>query len=110
MLTDSTSRLATAQRLGAAIGIAVIGTGLFGSGSSGGGAKIMPSVLHSGQTATAVNLCFTAALLCALGLPRRLAGQRDQQPRAEREEDATRAANRDGRPVDGTRAAWVRGG
>jgi hypothetical protein len=72
--------LITAQRLGAAIGIAVIGTALFGSGASGGSgsggsggaAKIMPQLLHSGQTATAVNLCFiAAAFLCALGLPHR---------------------------------------
>jgi EmrB/QacA subfamily drug resistance transporter len=72
--------LITAQRLGAAIGIAVIGTALFGSGGSGSTAEVMPSLLHSGQTATAVNLCFiAAAFLCALGLPRRLADQRSQR-------------------------------
>jgi MFS family permease len=73
--------LITAQRLGAAIGIAVIGTVLFGSGSGSGGsgsgsAAITPSLVHSAQSATAVNLCFTAAaLVCALGPPRRLASQ-----------------------------------
>ena len=74
--------LITAQRLGAAIGIAVIGTALFGSGGSGSTATVMPSLLHSGQTATAVNLCFiAAAFLCALGLPRRLADQGSQRAR-----------------------------
>jgi hypothetical protein len=67
--------LITAQRLGAAIGIAVIGTALFGSGPGAGGAGStgapVPSLVHSAQTATAVNLCFVAAaLLCAFGLPR----------------------------------------
>ncbi|HET6187024.1 MAG TPA: MFS transporter [Trebonia sp.] len=72
--------LITAQRLGAAIGIAVIGTALFGSGGSGSTAKVMPSLLHSGQTATAVNLCFiAAAFLCALALPRRLADQQGER-------------------------------
>jgi EmrB/QacA subfamily drug resistance transporter len=99
--------LITAQRLGAAIGIAVIGTALFGSGASssgsglssgsGGAGQVMPQLVHSAQTATIVNLCFVAvALLCAFGLPRRLAdiedagrpagddqpGQRDQAPGA----------------------------
>jgi EmrB/QacA subfamily drug resistance transporter len=84
--------LITAQRLGSAIGIAVIGTALFGSGSSGSGAKVMPSLIHSGQTATAVNLCFiAAAFLCALGLPRRLADQEDEQQRDESEIDRTHA-------------------
>lgn len=65
--------LITAQRLGAAIGIAVIGTALFGGGGAGGGA--MPSLLHSAQTATLVNLGFVlAALLCTFGLPRNLGG------------------------------------
>jgi hypothetical protein len=36
----------------------------------------MPSLVHSAQTATIVNLCFVAAaFLCAHGLPRRLADQ-----------------------------------
>jgi hypothetical protein len=81
--------LITAQRLGAAIGIAVVGTALFGSGSgggaggsgaggSGGGAgsgasHAVPLLVHSARDATIVNLCFiAAALLCAFGLPRRL--------------------------------------
>jgi EmrB/QacA subfamily drug resistance transporter len=77
--------LITAQRLGAAIGIAVIGTALFGSssssqsGGSGGAAKVMPSLVHSAQTATIVNVCFiAAALACALALPRRLADQQGE--------------------------------
>jgi EmrB/QacA subfamily drug resistance transporter len=75
----------TAQRLGAAIGIAVIGTALFGTGSGAGGAggsgrahgaaaTVMPSLVHSAGIATLVNLCFiAAALACSFGLPRRLA-------------------------------------
>jgi EmrB/QacA subfamily drug resistance transporter len=92
--------LITAQRLGAAIGIAVIGTALFGSGGSGssgsggsgGAAKVMPQLLHSGQTATAVNLCFiAAAFLCALGLPRRLADQSGGREPADQEESRVSA-------------------
>jgi hypothetical protein len=59
--------------MGAAIGIAVIGTALFGSGDSaaGGGsgeaAKAMPILVHTAQRATLVNVAFVAAaLLCAL--------------------------------------------
>jgi EmrB/QacA subfamily drug resistance transporter len=77
--------LITAQRLGAAIGIAVIGTALFGSGSGGGSGsgstagKAVPALVHSAQTATLVNLCFIAlALACAFGLPARLAGQNEE--------------------------------
>jgi EmrB/QacA subfamily drug resistance transporter len=77
--------LITAQRLGAAIGIAVIGTALFGSGSgSGNGSgstagKVVPTLVHSAQTATLVNLCFIAlALACAFGLPARLPGQSEE--------------------------------
>jgi hypothetical protein len=65
--------LITAQRLGSAIGIAVIGTVLFGSGPGGSGSGrggVTPSLLHSAQSATAVNLLFiAAALLCTLALP-----------------------------------------
>jgi hypothetical protein len=82
----------TAQRLGAAIGIAVIGTALFGSGSGGAGSggaggtggvggsggaasTVVPSLVHHAGIATLVNLCFiAAALACSFGLPRRLAG------------------------------------
>jgi Major Facilitator Superfamily len=74
--------LITAQRLGAAIGIAVTGTVLFGSGSggsssgSGSGGRVTPSLVHSAQSATMVNLLFiAAALLRTLGLPRRLTSQ-----------------------------------
>ncbi|HEX3958522.1 MAG TPA: MFS transporter [Trebonia sp.] len=88
--------LITAQRLGAAIGIAVIGTALFGSGSGGAGStagKVMPSLVHSAQTATLVNLCFIAlALACACGLPPRLAGQHEEPQAApdEHESDGER--------------------
>jgi MFS family permease len=91
--------LITAQRLGAAIGIAVIGTALFGSGGSGSTAKVMPSLLQSGQTATAVNLCFiAAAFLCALGLPRRLADQSGQDTSGRSEQVPT-----DERVAEGSR-------
>jgi EmrB/QacA subfamily drug resistance transporter len=89
--------LITAQRLGAAIGIAVIGTALFGGGSGaggpgsggggsaagghGGGPVVMPSLVHHAGIATLVNLCFiVAALACAFGLPRRLAGDDGDEP------------------------------
>jgi len=82
--------LITAQRLGAAIGIAAVGTALFGSGGgggsgeAGGAGKAMPALIHSAQPATAVNLCFIAAALgCALALPRRLADQRQQDQRGQ---------------------------
>jgi EmrB/QacA subfamily drug resistance transporter len=73
--------LITAQRIGAAIGIAVIGTALFGSGSGqSSSAKLMPSLTHTAQTATAVNLAFVlAAWLCAFGLPRTLAAERAEE-------------------------------
>jgi hypothetical protein len=76
--------LITAQRLGAAIGIAVIGTALFGAGSGGGSGsastagKVVPALVRSAQTATLVNLCFIA-LACAFGLPARLAGQNEER-------------------------------
>jgi EmrB/QacA subfamily drug resistance transporter len=75
--------LITAQRMGAAIGIAVIGTVLFGSGSSQrSSSKVMPQLVHSAQTATLVNLMFIAiALACALALPRRLGDDRDEANR-----------------------------
>jgi EmrB/QacA subfamily drug resistance transporter len=88
--------LITAQRLGAAIGIAVIGTALFGSGQGGSGSSggaggsagsgsaggsggaasaVMPSLVHHAGIATLVNLCFVvAALACSFGLPRWLSG------------------------------------
>jgi EmrB/QacA subfamily drug resistance transporter len=86
--------LITAQRLGAAIGIAVIGTALFGSGGSSTGAKVMPSLVHSAQSATIVNLCLiAAALACAFALPRRLADQQDKR-------DKQAAAAGEERPAD----------
>jgi EmrB/QacA subfamily drug resistance transporter len=73
--------LITAQRLGAAIGIAVVGTALFaGSSGSGGSAsgKPVPSLLHTAQWATAANLAFIIAAFCfALGLPRALQRRED---------------------------------
>jgi EmrB/QacA subfamily drug resistance transporter len=88
--------LITAQRLGAAIGIAVIGTALFGSGqggsgssggaggsagsghgggSGGAGPAVMPALVHHAGIATLVNLGFVlAALACSFGLPRWLTG------------------------------------
>ena len=73
--------LITAQRIGAAIGIAVIGTALFGSGDSqSGNARLMPSLTHTAQTATALNLVFVlAAWLCSFGLPRTLAAERAEE-------------------------------
>jgi len=73
--------LITAQRVGAAIGVAVIGTALFGSGSAqSSSAKLMPSLTHTAQSATAVNLAFVlAAWLCAFGLPRTLAAERAEE-------------------------------
>jgi MFS-type transporter involved in bile tolerance (Atg22 family) len=73
--------LTTAQRIGAAIGIAVIGTALFGSGSGqSSSSKLMPSLTHTAQSATAVNLALVlAAWLCAFGLPRTLAAERSEE-------------------------------
>ena len=92
--------LITAQRLGAAIGIAVVGTALFGSGSGGGSGststagKVTPALVHSAQTATLVNLCFiTLALVCAFGLPARLASQ-NKEPEAEAAPGEAEAAPR----------------
>jgi MFS family permease len=54
--------LITAQRIGAAIGIAVIGTALFGSGSGhSGNARLIPSLTHTAQSATVLNLAFVLA-------------------------------------------------
>lgn len=67
--------LITAQRLGAAIGIAVTGTALFAGSGGGGGSGGSGGLVHTARDATVVNMCFVAAaLLCSLGLPRRLAG------------------------------------
>jgi hypothetical protein len=59
----------------------VIGTALFGSGSGqSSSAKLMPSLTHTAQTATAVNLAFVlAAWLCAFGLPRTLGAERAEE-------------------------------
>jgi len=73
--------LITAQRIGAAIGIAVVGTALFGSGSGhSGSAKLMPSLTHTARSATVLNLAFIlAAWLCAFGLPKTLAAERAEE-------------------------------
>jgi EmrB/QacA subfamily drug resistance transporter len=98
--------LITAQRLGAAIGIAVIGTVLFGSGASGSTSstpgKVVPTLVHSAQGATAVNLLFiAAALACAFALPRRLdnqgQGQPDERDRGDSGEPDAGAPGSDGR-------------
>ena len=73
--------LITTQRIGAAIGIAVIGTALFGSGSGhSGNARLMPSLAHTARSATVLNLAFVpAAWLCAFGLPKTLAAERAEE-------------------------------
>ncbi len=73
--------LITAQRIGAAIGIAVIGTALFGSGSGQSeNAGLMLSLTHTAQSATVLNLAFVlAAWLCAFGLPKTLAAERAEE-------------------------------
>lgn len=80
--------LLTAQRLGSAIGIAVVGTALFGSGRAGAGgsaAHVVPALVHTAQLATMVNLCFAlGAFFCALGLPRRLGGANASEPAPEK--------------------------
>jgi hypothetical protein len=55
----------------------LFGSGSGGSGSgSGSGGRVTPSLVHAAQSATGVNLLFVAAaLLCTLGLPRRLTSQ-----------------------------------
>jgi hypothetical protein len=97
--------LITAQRLGAAIGIAVIGTALFGSsgggsgsgsgGSGGSGGRpgvVVPTLVHNAQAAALVNLGFVlAALLCTFGLPRALGGS-GEQPEPEPEPEPEQAA------------------
>jgi MFS family permease len=73
--------LITAQRVGAAIGIAVVGTALFGSGSGGSGSsKVTPSLIHTAQAAIIVNLGLVfAALLCSLALPSSLSSDRAEE-------------------------------
>jgi hypothetical protein len=70
--------LITAQRIGSAIGIAVVGTALFGSGSGhSDSAKLMPSLTHAARSVIVLNLAFVlAAWLCAFGLPKTLAAER----------------------------------
>jgi hypothetical protein len=73
--------LITAQRIGAAIGIAIIGTALFGSGSGQSSrARLMLALTHAAQTATVLNLAFVlAAWLCPFGLPRTLSPERAEE-------------------------------
>ena len=77
--------LITAQRIGAAIGIVVIGTALFGSGSSGGGGQgtsgpPQPQLLHTAPAALLAAVGFVlAALICGLFMPRRLGDERAEE-------------------------------
>jgi EmrB/QacA subfamily drug resistance transporter len=73
--------LITAQRVGAAIGIAVIGTVLFGSGQQGSSTqKVMPQLVHTAQSATLVNLGFVVvALVCTLTLPASIRQERAEE-------------------------------
>jgi EmrB/QacA subfamily drug resistance transporter len=72
--------LIAAQRIGAAIGIAAIGTALFGSGHSGNSGNIMPQFVHTAQGALLVGLGFIAvALCCGLALPRSLSEDRARE-------------------------------
>jgi hypothetical protein len=73
--------LITAQRIGAAIGIAAIGTALFGSGTDSSSAdKAMPMLVTNAQRATLVNLGFiAAAFACALLLPKTLGSERAEE-------------------------------
>jgi hypothetical protein len=78
------AELITAQRIGAAIGIAIIGTVLFGSGSSSGGSggssHVMPQYLHTAQGAILADLGFIlVALACAFALPRGLGEDRAEE-------------------------------
>jgi EmrB/QacA subfamily drug resistance transporter len=74
--------LYTAQRIGAAIGIAADGTALFGSGSGGKPGAVMPHLLSTAQLATVVNLGFIlAAFVCGLALPRTLGAERAEENR-----------------------------
>ncbi len=61
----------------------------------------MPSLTHTAQHATVVNLCFIlAALLCAFGLPKTLEGQGGgepgQEPRGQQEAEPESAGQRRG--------------
>ena len=67
----------TAQRAGAATGIAVVGTVLPGSGSGQSSSRVTPGLVHTAQWATAAGLGFILlAMACALGLPRTLGAGR----------------------------------
>jgi EmrB/QacA subfamily drug resistance transporter len=68
--------LATAQRLGTAIGIAVIGTVLFGSlHITPGPGGVARAFTHSAQLALLANLAFVAvSLILVVALPRRIPG------------------------------------
>jgi hypothetical protein len=69
--------LYTAQRIGAAIGIA-----LFGSGSGGKPGAIDAHLVSTAQLATIVNLGFIlAAFACGLALPRTLGAERADENR-----------------------------
>lgn len=64
---------ASHARLGAAVGIALIGTVLFGTGQGGSSAKTDSRLLHAAQWAILAELGLIAgALACSLALPRSL--------------------------------------
>ncbi|HYZ53272.1 MAG TPA: MFS transporter [Streptosporangiaceae bacterium] len=72
--------LITAQRVGAALGIAAIGTALFGSGKAGSSARVMPQFVHTAQSALIVDLGFVlVALCCGLAMPRSLGADRAEE-------------------------------
>jgi hypothetical protein len=84
------------------IGIAVIGTALFGSGPGGGSggpggsaAHVIPSLVHNAQVATLVNLGFiVAALRCTFGLPTALDEGEDSRDQSEEAGKAETAGQR----------------
>lgn len=72
--------LATAQRLGTAIGIAAIGAVLFGTLHPGapGRLAVARAFTHSAQLALLTNLAFVlVSLILVVALPRRVAGHTD---------------------------------
>jgi hypothetical protein len=72
--------LITAQRIGAAIGIAAIGTALFGAGKSESSATTMPQFVHTAQSALIVGLGFIlAALCCGFAMPPNLDADRAEE-------------------------------
>lgn len=89
------------------------GSGGSGSGGHGGVPALMPSLVHHAGIAALVNLCFVAAALaCAFGLPRRLAGdsgakdgEKDEKEGARDEEGKASGAGRGGAAGDSGQSA-----